>query len=631
MNENKIEYIKEWVINDNNNNIKNNNSLLNKKRKIKNNKNNNTKIKNDNNNPLSIELNDAYKYSESEKLKILTDIENKNNFIYNYLPLTNYYSYSYTHQEYIDNILCATKTLFIFTTSTDGIIKFWKKNYKNIIFLKKFKIYNSKITGLSLNFNQDYLSICSYKEMNIKIFDIKNIDLINILNLDFLPNLCQYLFDDKISISENNSENIYIYDSLKNVCIKKISYNFSHITNLKLSYEYKFLISTDNFGNIDYIDIKTYEFPTNINFKLKMDSDLFKLYDKTKKNSILSLTLSNNNKMFGIFSKNKNYYLYNTLQGKIKKIFNNIDLGFNEKEIEKYLDILPSPNIQFDETDNYLFYTNNQGINVIDINNDYKNIYIIGKKEDIKFLNIQLFQGISMKNNSGIIGKGEENSQGEKIIDPILLCIAYKKERFYVFTKNEPNDEEKKKRDIQNEIISNNKNINKIVNNNNITHNNDDIKNLNNAILETSFGEIHIKLFNELTPKTCENFIKLSQKNYYDNLIFHRVIKNFMIQTGDPLGNGTGGESIFGKYFDDEFNDQLKHEEFMVSMANCGKNTNGSQFFITTVKCPWLDGKHTIFGKVIKGFDVVKKIENVQVDRNDRPLKQVKLITIKIY
>ena len=236
-----------------------------------------------------------------------------------------------------------------------------------------------------------------------------------------------------------------------------------------------------------------------------------------------------------------------------------------------------------------------------------------------------------MKNNSGIIGKGEENSQGEKIIDPILLCIAYKKERFYVFTKNEPSDEEKKKRDIQNEIISNNKNINKIVNNNNIINNNEDIKNLNNAILETSFGEIHIKLFNELTPKTCENFIKLSQKNYYDNLIFHRVIKNFMIQTGDPLGNGTGGESIFGKYFDDEFNDQLKHEEFMVSMANCGKNTNGSQFFITTVKCPWLDGKHTIFGKVIKGFDVVKKIENVQVDRNDRPLKQVKLITIKIY
>ena len=467
--------------------------------------------------------------------------------------------------------------------------------------------------------------------MNIKIFDIKNIDLINILNLDFLPNLCQYLLDDKISISENNSENIYIYDSLKNVCIKKISYNFSHITNLKLSYKFKFLISTDNFGNIDYIDIKTYEFPTNINFKLKMDSDLFKLYDKTKKNSILSLTLSNNNKIFGIFSKNKNYYLYNTLQGKIKKIFNNIDLGFNEKEIEKYLDILPSPNIQFDETDNYLFYTNNQGINVIDINNDYKNIYIIGKKEDIKFLNIQLFQGISMKNNSGIIGKGEENSQGEKIIDPILLCIAYKKERFYVFTKNEPNDEEKKKRDIQNEIISNNKNINKIVNNNNIINNNEDIKNLNNAILETSFGEIHIKLFNELTPKTCENFIKLSQKNYYDNLIFHRVIKNFMIQTGDPLGNGTGGESIFGKYFDDEFNDQLKHEEFVVSMANCGKNTNGSQFFITTVKCPWLDGKHTIFGKVIKGFDVVKKIENVQVDRNDRPLKQVKLITIKIY
>merc|ERR1711981_1051283 len=120
------------------------------------------------------------------------------------------------------------------------------------------------------------------------------------------------------------------------------------------------------------------------------------------------------------------------------------------------------------------------------------------------------------------------------------------------------------------------------------------------------------KLFFQECPKTIENFTVLSKKGYYDNTIFHRVIQGFMIQCGDPQGDGTGGESIWGGEFEDEFHRSLKHDRpFTLSMANAGPNTNGSQFFVTTVPCPWLDGKHTVFGRVVEGMDVVKKIEAV--------------------
>ena len=102
-----------------------------------------------------------------------------------------------------------------------------------------------------------------------------------------------------------------------------------------------------------------------------------------------------------------------------------------------------------------------------------------------------------------------------------------------------------------------------------------------------------------------------------------------MIQTGDPRGNGTGGESIYGKPFKDEFNENLKHEAFMVSMANAGPDTNGSQFFITTVPCHWLDNKHTVFGKVYDGSDVVKVIEDTKVDKHNKPYEDIKIVTIR--
>lgn len=177
------------------------------------------------------------------------------------------------------------------------------------------------------------------------------------------------------------------------------------------------------------------------------------------------------------------------------------------------------------------------------------------------------------------------------------------------------------------------------------------------ATIKTNHGDIKIQLFPEQAPMTVENFVRLAQKGYYDKIIFHRVISDFMIQGGDPKGNGTGGTSIWNHLFEDEFSRGLFNLRGALSMANSGPNTNGSQFFIVQNKnmpkryikqmepagypkeiihaykqggTPWLDGRHTVFGQVIDGMDVVDEIAKVKKDKMDKPLEDVVINTIDI-
>lgn len=148
------------------------------------------------------------------------------------------------------------------------------------------------------------------------------------------------------------------------------------------------------------------------------------------------------------------------------------------------------------------------------------------------------------------------------------------------------------------------------------------------AEFTTSKGKFTVELFEDKAPLTTKNFIALAEKGFYDNLIFHRVIDGFMIQGGDPNGNGTGGP---GYTIQDEFSPELKHSaEGILSMANAGPNTGGSQFFITLDQTPWLDGKHAVFGKVTEGMDVVKAIGKVKTGANDKPTEQIVIEKITI-
>lgn len=176
--------------------------------------------------------------------------------------------------------------------------------------------------------------------------------------------------------------------------------------------------------------------------------------------------------------------------------------------------------------------------------------------------------------------------------------------------------------------------------------------------LNTNKGAIDLQLFPELAPKTVENFVGLAKDNYYDGIVFHRVIKDFMIQGGDPTGTGMGGESIWGEQFEDEFTPLLYNLKGALSMANSGPNTNGSQFFIVTAPVvpenmleqmdsagypeeiiesykenggtPWLDQRHTVFGQVTEGMDVIEEIQKEATNPADRPLEDVVIESIEI-
>ena len=150
---------------------------------------------------------------------------------------------------------------------------------------------------------------------------------------------------------------------------------------------------------------------------------------------------------------------------------------------------------------------------------------------------------------------------------------------------------------------------------------------MTNATMQTNHGTIELELHDGDAPATVENFKKLASEGFYDGVIFHRVIPDFMIQGGDPTGTGSGGP---GYQFEDEFNDR-KVERGALAMANAGPNTNGSQFFIVTADaCPWLDGKHTVFGRVTSGMDVVDAISSVETGPGDRPQDDVRIESVTV-
>ncbi|MDH5597433.1 MAG: peptidylprolyl isomerase [Candidatus Peregrinibacteria bacterium] len=151
------------------------------------------------------------------------------------------------------------------------------------------------------------------------------------------------------------------------------------------------------------------------------------------------------------------------------------------------------------------------------------------------------------------------------------------------------------------------------------------------VVMETSNGTIKIRLFPDFAPKTVENFVGLIEKGYYDGLIFHRVIPDFMVQGGDPTGTGRGGESLWGGKFEDEFSPNLKNVRGALSMANAGPDTNGSQFFIVQAPAtPWLDGRHSVFGQVFEGMDVVDAIISAERDAADKPLEDISMTKVTV-
>jgi len=452
-----------------------------------------------------------------------------------------------------------------------------------------------------------------------------------------------------LAVTDESSSTILIYDgrgektqplhTLKNIHRKPV-------VAMAFNDAYDCVISADEAGMIEYwrAGDGSFEKPDNV-FELKSSTNLFEF--KKSKSLPASITISPSGQQFATFSFPDRQVrvfdfptgkLYRTYDESIQTLMEMQQAGtalqqLDEVEFGRRLAIerelgdnpvtRPRVNVIFDESGHFILYGSLHGVKCI---NTFTNrvVRVFGKDEPFRALNLALYQGQPQKKGVVTVSMAASSNpllQQAEERDPMLVTTGFAKIRFYMFT-NET-EVSKTSRDIQNEKPR------QTDTKESTTAAQKAMETGTTAILHTTMGDIHLRLFPNAAPKAVENFVTHARNGYYNNTIFHRVIRKFMIQGGDPNGDGTGGESIWGGEFEDEFS-SLKHDKpYTLSMANAGPNTNGSQFFITTEKTPWLDGKHTIFGRAVQGLDVVHKIENVKTYK-EKPVEDVKIVSITV-
>ncbi|XP_039614615.1 peptidylprolyl isomerase domain and WD repeat-containing protein 1 isoform X2 [Polypterus senegalus] len=564
------------------------------------------------------------------------------------------YERSYMHRDVITHIVCS-KTDFIITASQDGHVKFWKKKEdEGIEFVKHFRSHLGVVECIAVS--AEGALFCSVgDDQAMKVFDVVNFDMINMLKLGFHPGPCEWIYNpgdaiSTVACSEKTTGKVFVYDGRgdnKPIHVFEKMHS-SPLCLIRLNPAFKVVVSADKAGMIEYWTglPSEFKFPKNINWEYKTDTDLYE-FAKCKTYPT-SLAFSLDGKKMATIASDRRVRIFRFLTGKLMRVFDESltmftelqqmrqqlpDMEFGrrmaiERELEK-VDGIRLANIIFDETGHFVLYGTMLGIKVVNLETN-KCVRILGKQENIRVVQLGLFQGTAKVHKAAptIEMKASENPALQSVEpDPTVFCTAFKKNRFYMFTKREPEDT--KSADSDRDIFNEKPSKEEVMA---ATQAEGPKRVSDSATIHTTMGDIHIKLFPVECPKTVENFCVHSRNGYYNTHIFHRVIKGFMIQTGDPTGTGMGGESIWGGEFEDEFHATLRHDRpYTLSMANAGPATNGSQFFITVVPTPWLDNKHTVFGRVSKGMEVVQRISNVKVNpKTDKPYEDVSIINITV-
>ena len=533
------------------------------------------------------------------------------------LPKSSRYSKSLMHKEQVCFVTMTPVTEFLITSSLDGTVKFWKKIATGIEFVKEYRAHQGEIKSVSVSSDGRSFATCGADE-TVKIFDVITFDLLAMIPLGFMPQCVCWVHRrgaslPLLAVSDDTTSLIRVYDGRgeKHEPVHTLKgLHRSPITAMDFSDSFDCVVSTDEGGMVEYWRPGgNYDKPDNV-FAYKSSTDLFDF--KKSKSTPVSVTVSPDGKQFATYSlPDRKIRIFDFATGKLYRTydeslriieemhqtgsgprkFENVEFGkrfATEKQIEAP-GFRNKPNIVFDETGNFIFYGSIYGIKVV---NTYTNqvVKTFGADENFRPLNLTLYQGQPQKKKISTIEMGASSNpllQEQESRDPILTATGVGKVRFYMFT----NEEEisKSTRDVQNErpTASNAKAAAAAAAK--------AAQMGTGAVIHTTLGDVHIRLFPKEAPKAVENFVGHSRSGYYNNTIFHRVIRKFMIQCGDPLGDGTGGESIWGHEFEDEFS-ALKHDKpYTVSMANAGPNTNGSQFFITTEKTVSLARHETSF------------------------------------
>ncbi|KAL1956612.1 hypothetical protein VTO42DRAFT_6959 [Malbranchea cinnamomea] len=567
------------------------------------------------------------------------------------LPASPRYSKSLMHKDQLSFVTMTPHTDFLITSSIDGVVKFWKKMAVSVEFVKEFRAHNGDIKGVGVSSDGRSFATAG-EDKTVKLFDVVTFDLLSVLNLDFVPGCVCWVHKrgaslPLLAVTSEASSTIVIFDG-RGENPKPLhtlsSIHKSPVAAIAFNDAYDCVVSADRTGMVEYWSpTRNFEKPEGV-FELKSSTDLFAF--KKSKSSPTSITISPSGQRFATFSfPDRQVRVFDFASGKLYRTYDESITTITEMQqagtaletldevefgrrlaIERELGnavTTPKVNVIFDESGHFVLYGSILGVKCI---NTFTNrvVKVFGKDEPFRALNLAIYQGQPQKKGVTTVSMAASANpllQEAEERDPTLVCTGYAKVRFYMFT-NEV-EVSKSSRDVQNE---------KPVGGRDEAGRAAAAKPAEtgtSAILHTTMGDIHLRLFPSVAPKAVENFVTHARNGYYNNTIFHRVIRKFMIQGGDPLGDGTGGESIWGGEFEDEIS-SLRHDKpYTLSMANAGPNTNGSQFFITTEKTPWLDGKHTIFGRAVKGLDVIHKIENVKTYK-EKPVEDVKIVSISV-
>ena len=570
------------------------------------------------------------------------------------LPTSARYSKSLMHKDQLSFCTFTPHTDFMITSSVDGYVKFWKKVSGGIEFVKEFKAHNCEIRSVTVSADGRSFATAG-ADNTIKIFDVVTFDLLAMLEPEVQPKCVCFVHgtgssypllavsnetDGRIMIFDGRGENqtpLHTITGLHRKPVHLMAYNNS----------YDCVISADENGMVEYWQPSgSYEKPDTV-FEMKSSTSLFEF--KKAKSIPSSITVSPTGTQFATFSfPDRKVRVFDFATGKLYRTYDESVTTITEMQqagtlsaepldpvefgrriaVERELEhpaLQNKINVIFDESGHFILYGSILGTKVINtLSNRVVKLY--GREEPFRPLNIALYQG--QPDKKGVVTVQMAASENPLLAeaearDAMLTCTGSGKVRFYMFTNDD--NISKSDRDVHNEKPRNLNAAKKAQ-----EDAEKESRMASAATIHTTMGDIHIRTFPQRAPKAVENFTVHSKNNYYNNIIFHRVIRKFMIQTGDPLGDGTGGDSIWGKEFEDEFTPELSHDKpYMVSMANAGPGTNASQFFITTEKAPWLDGKHTIFGRVVRGMDVVHLIENVKVWK-EKPVEDVKIVNISI-
>ncbi|KAF9463062.1 hypothetical protein BDZ94DRAFT_1259976 [Collybia nuda] len=582
-----------------------------------------------------------------------------------HIPNADQYHKSFMHRDTV-NFCVATKTDFLITTSVDGHLKLWKKQELGIEFVKHYRAHLTPVIAVSASADGQLFASVS-EDGSAKVFDVVNFDMINIIKLGYMPHACCWVHrrgqaQGLLAVSDATSGKIRLYDGRGGDTPLETIDNLhrSPVHLMTYSDRYDTVISADEGGFIEYWQpIEPFVLPKNIPdlWSYKSETDLYEF--KKSKSTPTCITLSPDSSAFVTFSlPDRQIRVFSFLAGKLTRkydesleaiqemqqagtaVYRVEDMEFGRRlAMERELE-LPGPdgrvpgrwsNAVWDESGSFILYPSLLGIKVLNIVTN-RIVRLLGKDEVVRFLNLSLYQGTPAKKSFTTMAMAASANpiladKGQR--DPSLFCSGYKRPRFYIFTREEPEDTKSGDRDVFNERPTREEqNLATAAPN---AGKGGPSPLADSATIHTTMGDMHLRLFPAQAPKAVENFVGHARSGYFEGVIFHRVIPKFMIQTGDPLGDGTGGTSIWGKEFEDEFSDDLKHDRpYTVSMANAGPGTNGSQFFITTTATPWLDKKHTIFGRVLSGLEVVHTIENVKVNKTDKPFEDIKIINVEI-